>query len=74
MYQQVLSRFGHFNAIQLSDPAPLKDLIMLALKEEDLDPESMENEDLKQKIAEVDFLLLDYNYFMNVIYLFTVIW
>ncbi|KAF7836425.1 DNA mismatch repair protein MLH1 [Senna tora] len=58
MYQQVLSRFGHFNAIQLSDPAPLKDLIMLALKEEDLDPASIENDDLKEKIAEVIFLLV----------------
>ncbi|XP_054812223.1 DNA mismatch repair protein MLH1 [Prosopis cineraria] len=46
MYQQVLSRFEHFNAIQLSDPAPLKDLIMLALKEEDLDSESAPLKDL----------------------------
>lgn len=53
MYQQVLRRFTHFNAIQLSDPVPLPDLIMLALKEEDLYTEGEENYDLKEKIAEV---------------------
>ena len=53
MYQQVLRRFAHFNAIQLSNPASLKELIMLALKEEDLDPECTENDDLREKIAEV---------------------
>ncbi|KAJ8770000.1 hypothetical protein K2173_009083 [Erythroxylum novogranatense] len=58
MYQQVLRRFAHFNAIQLSDPAPLSDLIILALKEEDLDPEFDENEDLKEKIAEINTQLL----------------
>lgn len=55
MYQQVLRRFAHFNAIQLSDPAQLSDLIMLALKEEDSNPEEDENEDLKGKIAEVNY-------------------
>lgn len=53
MYQQVLRRFAHFNAIQLSDPAPLQELIMLALKEENLDTDCNENDDLKEKIAEV---------------------
>ncbi|XP_020959092.1 DNA mismatch repair protein MLH1 isoform X4 [Arachis ipaensis] len=47
MYQQVLSRFGQFNAIQLSDPAPLKDLIILALKEEDLVSECNDDDNLK---------------------------
>lgn len=56
MYQQVLQRFAHFNAIQLSDPASLRELIMLALKEEDLEEEGSENDDLKEKIAEVIFL------------------
>lgn len=55
MYQLVLRRFAHFNAIQLSDPAPLSELLMLALKEEDLDMENSENDDLKEKIAEVIF-------------------
>ncbi|XP_031389747.1 DNA mismatch repair protein MLH1 isoform X4 [Punica granatum] len=55
MYQQVLRRFAHFNGIQLSDPTPLQELIILALREEDLDPDSNENDDLKKKIAEVDW-------------------
>ncbi|KAG8472714.1 hypothetical protein CXB51_034743 [Gossypium anomalum] len=58
MYQQVLRRFAHFNAIQLSEPAPLQELIILALKEEDLDLESNENDDLKKKIAEMNTQLL----------------
>ncbi|XP_050213071.1 DNA mismatch repair protein MLH1 isoform X2 [Mercurialis annua] len=58
MYQQALRRFAHFNAIQLSEPAPLQELIMLALKEDDLDPESNGNDDLKEKIAEMNAELL----------------
>ncbi|KAK3004984.1 hypothetical protein RJ639_017902 [Escallonia herrerae] len=58
MYQQVLRRFAHFTAIQLSDPAPLPELIMLALKEEDLNPEDNEDDDLKEKIAEMNTELL----------------
>lgn len=53
IYQQVLRRFAHFTAIQLSDPAPLPELIMLALKEEDLDPEGNDDTELREKIAEV---------------------
>ncbi|KAM7266491.1 hypothetical protein ACFE04_004388 [Oxalis oulophora] len=54
MYQQVLRRFAHFNAIQLSDPAPIQDLILLALKEEDLDQKIDDSDDLKEKIAEMN--------------------
>ncbi|KAL0314100.1 UNVERIFIED_CONTAM: DNA mismatch repair protein MLH1 [Sesamum angustifolium] len=50
MYQQVLRRFAHFSAIQLSDPAPLPELIMLALKEEELNTEGDENDDLKERL------------------------
>ncbi|KAH1193225.1 DNA mismatch repair protein MLH1 [Glycine max] len=53
MYQQVLSRFGHFNAIQLNDPVPLKDLIISCLKEEDVDSKYNDDDSLKEKIAEV---------------------
>ncbi|CAE6128868.1 unnamed protein product [Arabidopsis arenosa] len=58
MYQQTLRRFAHFNARQLSDPAPLSELILLALKEEDLDPETDKNDDLKERIAEMNTELL----------------
>lgn len=56
MYQQVLRRFAHFNAIQISEPAPLKELIVLALKEEE-DPKCSVNHELNEKIAEVMHLL-----------------
>ncbi|KAK4490026.1 hypothetical protein RD792_000680, partial [Penstemon davidsonii] len=68
MYQQVLRRFAHFSAIQLSDPAPLSELIMLALKEEDLDPEGNENDDLKEKIAEVTRLNHKHLFFLLIIH------
>ncbi|CAH2070826.1 unnamed protein product [Thlaspi arvense] len=58
MYQQTLRRFAHFNAIQLSDPAPLSELILLALKEEDLDPEDGEKDHMKERIAEMNTELL----------------
>ncbi|KAI3489915.1 hypothetical protein L1887_45946 [Cichorium endivia] len=58
MYQLVLQRFGYFNAIQLSDPAPLQQLIMLALTEEDPDPQGPQNDDLKAKIAQMNAKLL----------------
>ncbi|XP_068656516.1 DNA mismatch repair protein MLH1 isoform X2 [Aristolochia californica] len=58
MYQQVLRRFAHFNAIKLSDPAPLSELIMMALKEEDMEPDTDENDDLKEKIVEMNVELL----------------
>jgi DNA mismatch repair protein MLH1 len=70
MYQQVLSRFGNFNAIQLSDPAPIKDLIILALKEEDIDSECNDDDTFKEKIAEVISLWLSStSNFINNIYL-----
>ncbi|CAN4112894.1 unnamed protein product [Withania somnifera] len=58
MYQQVLRRFAHFNAIQLSEPALLPELIMLALKEEGTDPEGNERNELRGKIAEMNTELL----------------
>ncbi|XP_019441033.1 PREDICTED: DNA mismatch repair protein MLH1 isoform X2 [Lupinus angustifolius] len=55
IYQQVLSRFARLNAISISDPLPLKDLIILALKDEDLDSECNDEDHLQEKIAEVDW-------------------
>jgi DNA mismatch repair protein MLH1 len=56
MYQQVLRRFSKFNAIQLSEPAPLRDLLLMALKDEELETtgdETETNDDLKERIAQV---------------------
>ncbi|KAA0034986.1 DNA mismatch repair protein MLH1 isoform X1 [Cucumis melo var. makuwa] len=57
MYQQVLRRFAHFNAIQLSNPAPLFELLILALKEEYANSEC-ENDDFNEKVAETSTKLL----------------
>ncbi|CAH9082459.1 unnamed protein product [Cuscuta epithymum] len=59
MYQQALRRFAHFNAIQLSEPAPLHELLMLALREEDVASESNGDDDLKEKIADMNIDLLE---------------
>lgn len=66
MYQQVIRRFAHFNAIQLSEPAPLPELLILALKDEDLESGG-DDDELRKKIAEVISLhyvcfLFDVNY------------
>lgn len=53
MYQQALRKYARFNAIQLSDPAPLPELLIMALKDEEVDSLGDENDDLKTKIAEV---------------------
>ncbi|VFQ90549.1 unnamed protein product [Cuscuta campestris] len=58
MYQQVLRRFAHFNAIQLSEPAPLQELLMLALREEDEASEIDEDDNLKEKISDMNKDLL----------------
>ncbi|CAH1425292.1 unnamed protein product [Lactuca virosa] len=62
MYQLVLQGFGYFNAIQLSEPAPLQELIMMALTEEDPDSQGVENDDLKGKIAQMNAKLLSKKY------------
>ncbi|KAE9594014.1 putative DNA mismatch repair protein family [Lupinus albus] len=58
IYQQVLSRFAHHCAICISDPLPLKDLILLALKEHDIDLEVNDDDNLKEKTAEMKSELL----------------
>lgn len=51
MYQQALCRFGNFYAIQLSEPARLQELLLMALKDDELI--SDENNEEKLEIAEV---------------------
>jgi len=55
MYQQALCRFGNFNAIQLSEPAPLRELLLMALKDDELMGD--ENDEEKLEIAEVSCFL-----------------
>nr|XP_015649877.1 DNA mismatch repair protein MLH1 isoform X2 [Oryza sativa Japonica Group] len=59
MYQQALCRFGNFNAIQLSEPAPLQELLVMALKDDEL--MSDEKDDEKLEIAEVNTEILKEN-------------
>uniref|UniRef100_A0A0D9VAD6 DNA mismatch repair protein Mlh1 C-terminal domain-containing protein n=1 Tax=Leersia perrieri TaxID=77586 RepID=A0A0D9VAD6_9ORYZ len=59
MYQQALCRFGNFNAIQLSEPAPLRELLVMALKDDELMTD--ENDDEKLEIAEVNTEILKEN-------------
>lgn len=58
MYQQAISKFGKFNAIQLSNPAPLQELLIMALKDDNLDPSDADDDELKNKIAEMNTELL----------------
>jgi DNA mismatch repair protein MLH1 len=53
MYQQALCCFGNFNAIQLSEPAPLQELLLMALK--DYESIGDENDEEKLEIAEVSY-------------------
>ncbi|CAO1943126.1 unnamed protein product [Urochloa humidicola] len=59
MYQQALCRFGNFNAIQLSEPAPLRELLLMALKDDELLGD--ENDEEKLEIAEVNSEILKEN-------------
>ncbi|WVZ67344.1 hypothetical protein U9M48_016434 [Paspalum notatum var. saurae] len=59
MYQQALCRFGNFNAIQLSEPAPLLDLLLMALKDDELVCD--ENDEEKLEIAKVNSEILKDN-------------
>lgn len=59
MYQQALCRFGNFNAMQLSEPAPLRELLVMALKDDKLMND--ENDVEKREIAEVNTEILKEN-------------
>ncbi|KAG0627658.1 hypothetical protein M758_2G218500 [Ceratodon purpureus] len=53
VYQQVLRRFAHFNVMRLSTPAPLMELLMLALDEEERMGRWSECDGPKDQIAQV---------------------
>eukprot|EP00850_Spirogloea_muscicola_P020491 SM000217S06873 [mRNA] locus=s217:172151:179282:- [translate_table: standard] len=57
-YQQVIRRFSHFNAIKLSSPAPLLELLLMALDDEEHLGNWQENDGPKEKIAELNKELL----------------
>jgi hypothetical protein len=56
VYQQVLRRFAHFNSVTLSNPAPLFDLLLLALDEEERTGRWHESDGPKDQIAQVILL------------------
>jgi DNA mismatch repair protein MLH1 len=58
MYQQVLRRFGQFNCIRLSTPAPLDQLLLIALDEEEALGRWQPNDGPKEEIAKVGSLYL----------------
>jgi DNA mismatch repair protein MLH1 len=64
MYQQALCRFGNFNAIKISEPAPLRELLLMALKEDELMGD--ENDEEKLEIAEVSCSRMA-QFFVNVV-------
>lgn len=53
IYQQVLRRFAHFNVMRLSTPAPLMELLLLALDEEERMGRWSESDGPKDQIAQV---------------------
>lgn len=58
VYQQVLRRFAHFNVMRLSTPAPLMELLMLALDEEERMGRWSECDGPKDQIAKVRAIVL----------------
>jgi len=59
MYQQAVRRFAHFNAIQLSNPASVFELLMIALDEEEQAGLWQENDGPKDEIAKLNMRLLE---------------
>ncbi|XP_031503809.1 DNA mismatch repair protein MLH1 isoform X2 [Nymphaea colorata] len=58
MYQQVMRRFAHFNAIQLSNPAPLPQLMLMELEDQELASACQESDGEKDKIVKMNTELL----------------
>lgn len=59
MYQQAVRRFAHFNAIQLSNPASVFELLMIALDEEEQAGLWQESDGPKDEIAKLNMQLLE---------------
>ncbi|KAH6558320.1 hypothetical protein KP509_1Z069400 [Ceratopteris richardii] len=58
MYQQTLRRFGRFNAMSLTNPAPIQDLVLLALDEEERLGRWTEADGSKDEIAKLNTQIL----------------
>eukprot|EP00249_Psilotum_nudum_P013294 c24267_g1_i1 orf=344-2536(-) len=58
MYQQVIRRFAHFNAMRLTNPAPIYDLIVMALDEEERLGRWHESDGSKDGIAKLNTSIL----------------
>lgn len=58
MFQQTLRRFGHFNAMRLTNPAPVYDLLLLALDEEERLGKWTESDGSKDEIARLNAKIL----------------
>ncbi|KAL3693116.1 hypothetical protein R1sor_006767 [Riccia sorocarpa] len=58
MYQQVLRRFAHFLSLQLSTPASLRDLCMVALDQEEVEGRWHESDGPKAEIAKLNSELI----------------
>ncbi|KAI5069224.1 hypothetical protein GOP47_0015525 [Adiantum capillus-veneris] len=58
MYQQALRRFGRFNAMSLTNPAPVHDLVLLALDEEERLGRWTESDGSKDEIAKLNTKIL----------------
>lgn len=58
MYQQTLRRFAHFNAMSLTNPAPVHDLMLLALDEEERLGKWTESDGSKDEIARLNTRIL----------------
>eukprot|EP00897_Mesotaenium_endlicherianum_P005513 jgi/Mesen1/4990/ME000248S04271 len=58
VYQQVLRRFAHFNAMKFSAPAPLRELLLTALDDEERSGRWQESDGPKDEIASLNVELL----------------
>lgn len=58
IFQQTLRRFAHFNAIRLTNPAPVHDLMLLALDEEERLGKWTESDGSKDEIAKLNTRIL----------------